>query len=173
MRITSPKLNTAHLSPNEKALVRCQTALEWKDRGDYSAAQEVMRPLWARVGERPVLDGLHASVSAEVLLCVGMLTRWIGSKNQVQESQGIARDLISESITFYESVGDLKKIAAARAELAYCYWREGAFDEARIMFTEALQRLTIEGNTRASALLGLAVVEWSDSRLDEALKNTN
>ena len=101
---------------------------------------------------------------------MGILTRWIGSQNQIQESQDIARDLISESITFYESAGDIKKVAAARAELAYCYWREGALDEARIMFNAALQKLTIEGNTRANALLGLAVVEWSDSRFGEALK---
>jgi hypothetical protein len=32
------------------------------------------------------------------------------------------------------------------------------------MFTEALEKLTIEGNTRANALLGLAVVEWSASQ---------
>jgi tetratricopeptide (TPR) repeat protein len=80
----------------------------------------------------------------------------------------MARDLICESITFYESAGDVKKIAAARAELAYCYWWEGALDEARIMFHEALQKLTVEGNTRATALLGLAVVEWSASRHNEA-----
>ncbi len=68
------------------------------------------------------------------------------------------------------SEGDAKKVAEARAELAFCYWREGAFDEARIMFGEALQKLTTEGNTRARALLGLAVVEWSDSRFGEASK---
>ena len=38
------------------------------------------------------------------------------------------------------------------------------------MFKEALQKLTTEGNKRANALLGLSVVEWSDSRTDEALE---
>jgi tetratricopeptide (TPR) repeat protein len=46
----------------------------------------------------------------------------------------------------------------------------GALDEARIMFNQALERLTIEGKTRADAMLGLAVVEWSASRNTEALK---
>jgi tetratricopeptide (TPR) repeat protein len=126
--------------------------------------------LWSHVGERPETGGLYPAVAAEVLLCAGILTRWIGSRNQIKESQFLARDLISESITFYESAGDVKRIAAARSELAYCYWREGALDEARIMFHEALQKLTTEGNTRANALLGLAVVEWSDSRFSEALR---
>ena len=38
------------------------------------------------------------------------------------------------------------------------------------MFNEALQKLTTEGNTRARALLRLAIVEWSDSRFREALR---
>src|SRR2546422_2854099 len=171
MKTTSPKLlHTTHLTGNERALLRCQTALELKDKGDYDGAQEVMRPLWRQVGERPQTTGLYPSVAAEVLLCVGILTGWIGSRNEIKEADETARDLISESITYYESIGDLKKVAAARAELAYCYWREGAFDEARIMFNWALKKLTVEGNTRANALLGLAVVEWSASRHGDALK---
>lgn len=170
MRITLQKLNTSHLSANEKALVRCQIALELKDRGDYKGAQEAMFPLWPRVGERPEVVGLHASVSAEVLLCVGILTRWIGSKNRVEGAQETAKDLLTESITAYELAGDVMKVAAARVELAYCYWREGSFDEARIMLKDALQKLTTEGNTRAAALHGLAVLEWSASRYAESFR---
>lgn len=170
MRTTSPKLDFSHLTANERALLRCQTALELKDKGDYDGAQEVMRPLWKRIGERPETKELHPSVAAEVLLCAGILTGWIGSRNEIKEADAAARDLITESITFFESSGDVKKVAAARAELGYCYWREGALDEARIMFTEALAKLTTEGNSRANALLGLSVVEWSDSRYKAALR---
>lgn len=169
MKIASPRLNTSHLTENEAALLRCQSALELKDKGDYQGAQEMMRPLWKAVGERPKLKVLHASVAAEVLLCVGVLTGWIGAKNEVQQAQEIAKNLITESIDFYESIGDVKKIAAARVEIAYCYWREGAFDEARVMLNEALQKLTAEGNTRARALLRLAIVNWSTSSYAEAL----
>lgn len=170
MRTASPKQDLSHLPANERALSRCQTALELKDRGKYDAAQEVMRPLWKRVGDQPDTKGLHPSVAAEVLFCVGVLTGWIGSRNEIKEADDAARDLLTESITFYESVGDLKKIAEVRSELALCYWRAGALDEARIMFKEALQKLTAEGNTRANALLGLSVVEWSAERYNDALK---
>jgi tetratricopeptide (TPR) repeat protein len=170
MKITSPKINTSHLTANDAALYRCQKALELRDKGDFDGAQEAMGPLWKGIGQRPDTSGLHPSVAAEVLLCAGILTGWIGSRNEIKEADGAARDLITESITFYESIGDLKKVAEARTELAYCYWREGSFDEARIMFTEALKKLTMEGKTRANALLGLSVVEWSSSRSTEALK---
>lgn len=170
MQITSPKINGSHLTPNEQAIFRCERALEFRDKGDFDGAQNAMRSLWQGVGSRPNLEGLHAPVAAEVLLCAGILTGWIGSRNQVKEADGYARDLITEGITLFESLGDLKKVAEARTELAYCYWREGSFNEARIMFSEALVRLTTEGKTRANALLGLAVVEWSSSRSEEALR---
>lgn len=170
MRTTLAKLESSHLTLNESARLRCEAALELKDKGEYDRAREVLRPFWQTFGERPNTDGLHPGMAAELLLHVGILTRWIGSKNQVKASSQIASDLISESITYWESEKDVKKVAAARAELAYCYWREGAFDEARIMFTEALKKLTAEGNTRANALLGLSVVEWSASRYNDSMK---
>ncbi len=170
MNITSPKPETSHLAPNEQALRNCQTALELRDKSDFQGARAVMHPLWERVGERPETKGLQVEVRAEVLLTVGILTSWIGSKEGIENAQELAKNLISESISLYEALGDLTKVAACRAEIAYCYFREGALDEARIMLTEALQQLSIQGNTRARALLKLITVEWSASRYDVALE---
>jgi tetratricopeptide (TPR) repeat protein len=128
-----------------------------------------MRRFWRGVGERPETKGLHASVAAEVLLCVGILTGWIGSRNQIKEAQETAKNLITESITYFESVGDVTKVAAARTEIAYCYWRDGELNEARIMLREALKKLATEGTTRARALLKLTTVECSAARYHEAL----
>ena len=170
MRTASSNLELSYLTPNERALFKCQSALELKDQGDYSGAQEVMRPLWKRLGEHPNTEGLHPPVAAEVLFCAGVLTSLIGSRDEVKEANEWARDLLTESITYYESLQDVIKIAAIRAELGYCYWRSGALDEARIVFTEALKKLTTEGNARANAVFGLSVVEWSASRFKESLK---
>jgi tetratricopeptide (TPR) repeat protein len=170
MKITLRKFDTSHLTANEEALRRCEMALELKDRGDYAGVQGVMHPLWDAMGERPNCTGLHASVAAEVLLTVGILTCWISTQCQLKKAQETAKNLITESLHFFESIGDLKKVAAARSELAYCYWCEGELNEARTMFEESLVKLTTEGNTRARALLGLAVVEWSASRYAIALK---
>lgn len=97
--------------------------------------------------------------------CLDLLDRQQESEKNAQEA---AKNLIRESITFYESLKDIKKIAAARAELAYCYWYEGELNEARVVFTEALQKLTTEGRTRARAVVGLAIVEWSAARYEDA-----
>jgi len=167
--VTLAKLDSSRLTLNESARLRCEAALELKDKGDYDGAREVMRPFWQHFGERPNTAGLHDSIAAELLLVVGTLTRWIGSKNQVKESSQIASDLITESIAYFESQSDAWKVAAARVELAMCYWREGALDNARVMFTEALKRLTAEGTTRANALIALAEVERASSRYSDAM----
>jgi tetratricopeptide (TPR) repeat protein len=165
-------LGTAQ-NANDEALLRCKTALEQKDRGDYTGAQETMRPLWRRVGERPVIDGLDPSVAAEVLLCVGILTSWIGSKNQIRNAQELAKNLITQSMTHFESSRDLTKVAVVQSEIAYCYWREGSLNEARSWLHEALNKLTFEGAARARALLKLTTVERTAGRFHEALQLLN
>lgn len=164
MKITSPKLDVTNLSPNEKALLCCQTAWDLKDRGDYDGAQRILTPLWPGLGKSPVTKGLHPSVAAEVMLCVGVLTRSIGSRREFNEVQELAKNLITSSITYYESIADIKKVASARVELACCYWWAGELEEARIIVTKALEKLTADGISRAKALLTSAVIEWSASR---------
>jgi tetratricopeptide (TPR) repeat protein len=170
MKITSPDPHIAHSTTNAEALLSCQTALEQKDKGDYRGAQDAMRRLWKALGERPNVEGLDASVKAEVFLCVGILTGWIGSKTQIIDAQETAKNLITESITYFESIGDLRNIALARTEIAYCYFRQGELNEARIILREALNKLTTEGLTRARALLKLAIVEEAASRYNDALR---
>jgi tetratricopeptide (TPR) repeat protein len=164
------KLDTSHLPAKALALSLCERALELKDRGEFDAAREVMRPLWKQLGQRPDTEGLNPTTTAEVLLCAGILTSWIGGQNQIKEADEWARDLLTESMRLFEAEEDTTKVAQARTEIAYCYRRAGALDEARIWFTDALQKLIVEGNARAYALLGLSVVEWSLTRYDEAFK---
>src|ERR671928_197157 len=48
----------------------------------------------------------------------------------------------------------------ARTELAYCYWRQGAFDEARDILREVLGRLTDStGEVKLVAVIRSAIVE--------------
>ena len=170
MKLASPQIDTFTSAPNAEALSRCEIALKLKEQANYKGALEIMRPLWRGVGERPDTERLVSSVAAEVLLCTGILTGWIGSLTRIKEAQEIARNLIPESISYYESQSDIKKVAEARTEIAYCYWREGKLSEARIMLLDALERLTTPGITRARALLKLAIVEQSADRYHDALK---
>jgi tetratricopeptide (TPR) repeat protein len=112
----------------------------------------------------------YPSVAAEVLFCAGVLTGWIGSRDEIKEADEAARDLLTESMRLYEALGDPRKVAEVKSELRLCYWRAGELDEARVMVTQALQKLTAPGNTRANALINLSVIEWSASRYNRTLK---
>jgi len=90
MRTTSPKLDTAHLTANEEAELRCRTALDLKDRGAYDAAREVMFPLWKGIGSRPNTKGLDEDVVPCVFLCAGILTGWLGGQSEIKNADDYA-----------------------------------------------------------------------------------
>src|SRR4029434_7116803 len=125
--------------------------------------RQVLGELWQGVGVRPRVDELRDElVVGEVLLRVGALSGWIGSSEQIQGAQERAKDLLSESMRIFERLGDTGRVADARTELAYCYWREGAFDEARVILTEVLRQLGSEDHERRAVVtLRLAIVESS------------
>lgn len=170
MKLTSPKLDTSHLSRDEEALSRCEIALQEKDKANAAGALEIMRPLWCEVGKRPDTKGLQPATAAEVFLCTGILTAWIGSRNQIKGAQEFARKLIPESISVYEERRDIRKIAEAQSEIAYCYWRDGKVNQARSLLLEALEGLPPAGLKRARVLLRLATVEQSAARYHDALR---
>lgn len=159
------------LDRERRALLRCRLAKELEDVGNYEAAREAMGELWPEVAGHPVLDDLSEATAAEVVLRVGVLTGWLGSTRQIEGAQGLAKNLISESITRFEALQDAGKVAEAQTELGYCYWREGTFDEARGVIGEALGRLTsIENEAKAVALLRSAIVERGAKRFNDAYR---
>lgn len=52
-------------------------------------------------------------------------------------------------------------------DLALCYWREGAYDEARVLLTNAFEGAT-DAVWRAKLLTRLVTVEFSAGRLTDA-----
>jgi CheY-like chemotaxis protein/tetratricopeptide (TPR) repeat protein len=167
-----PRIADPSLSQGERARLRCQFAKELEDVGNYEAAREAMGELWSRVGEHPTLDELDEATAAEVLLRAGVLTGWIGSVKQIEGAQETAKNLISESIARFEVLQGTAKIAEAQTEIAYCYWRQGSYNEARIWLRGALDRLPADTDNelRAVALLRLAIVERSGKRFHDALR---
>jgi transcriptional regulator with PAS, ATPase and Fis domain len=164
------RLDNPKLSRSERAELRCRLAKELEEAGNYEAARNALGELWQRLGERPKIEGLDQRTAAEVLLRAGSLTGWIGSAQQIEGAQETAKNLISESIAVFELLGDVETVAGAETDLAYCYWREGALEEARDILRDVLGRLTnTEGEVKAIALLRSAIVELSANQNNHAL----
>lgn len=156
---------------SEKAYLQCQLARHLEETGNYEAAREALADLWEGVGNYPVLEGLDQPIAAEVLLRAGVLTGWIGSCKQVEGSQENAKNLIGACLQVLEDLKDQEKIAEAEMEIAYCYWREGGFNESRDLLAEALRRLSSSSSpVRVIALLRAALLAKVSNKLSDALK---
>ena len=165
-QITSPAL-----TKDESALLRCQLAAKMAMSSQYEAAREALGELWQGVGVRPRLEGLSEKTQAEILLRAGAISGWLGSAGQIEGAQERAKNLISESARIFEDLGETEKIAEAHIDLAICYWREGALDEARITLQQVLIGLEhSQSEQKLRALLNSAVIEASSDRHYKALE---
>jgi tetratricopeptide (TPR) repeat protein len=168
--ITQSRIEQAPLDRDERARLHCAFAKELEEAGDFDAAQRAVSEWWGGVGVRPETGGLEPLAAGEVLLRAGVLSGWVGSSRQINNAQETAKDLISESAAIFQRLGADEKLAEAQIELAYCYWREGASDEARVILREVLKQLDADDSwLKAVALLRSAIVEASATRFNDAL----
>ena len=169
--VSSATQNDTTFSLSLRAQSVCARAKELEEAGEFEDARGAISEFWQRIGDRPQVEGLDEIARAEVLLRAGALSGWIGSARQISGAQEIAKDLISESAGAFEKLGLVERVAEARIDLAICYWREGAFDEARITLDDALLRLgDLDSEQRLRAFLNKAIVENVSNRYREALR---
>ncbi|PYS67083.1 MAG: hypothetical protein DMF69_24160 [Acidobacteria bacterium] len=155
----------------ENVIPLCELAKGFEEAGEFEQAAETLKPFWKNLGERPSTDGLATEAKAELLLRSGALTGWLGSGKQLSGAQELAKDLISESATLFTGLGLNEKVAEARVDLAICYWREGALDEARVTLRHVLDSLGDQKSEQwLRAVLNIAIVEKVATREIEALK---
>jgi tetratricopeptide (TPR) repeat protein len=168
---TSIIVNPAPGVVADDALPLCELARQLEEAGEFEQAKNVLEPFWKGPGNRPSISGLTDPVKAELLLRTGTLTGWMGSARQVAGAQEAAKDLISESSAIFERLGLTDKVAEASVDLAICYWREGALDEARITLRHVLEIIgESQTEQRLRALLNIAIVEKAATRDSEALR---
>ena len=158
------------LGVDRRAELACELAKELENKGEYEQARTVLSNYWPHLGDRPNLNGLEQTTSAEILLRAGVLTSALGSTNQIANAQESAKDLISESLRIFEAQRYKKKIAEAQTELALCYWRTGEQNEARDLLKEALSHLTTQSELKAKAVVRLAIVERVVNNYGKALR---
>src|ERR1700752_3519896 len=146
----------------------CEEAYKLERSGDYEGARSALGKLWTRIGERPRLAEFPSDTQAEVLWRVGSLSGWIGSANQIAGAQEFARDLLTESINLFETLGQQDKRAEAMGDLALCYWRLGRHDDGRALFRQAIEAAQTP-QTKLRTLTNASTVEISSGRYEEAL----
>jgi tetratricopeptide (TPR) repeat protein len=164
------ELDNPLLSAQERVLLRCSVAAELTQKGQYEAAREALGELWPGIGGRPDVQKLPPDVAAEVLLRCGALTGLLGGARGVEGAQERAKDLLSEAVRKFQSQGKRLKTAEAQCELGACYWRLGAYDEARLVLGEALKGLTdADVELKARIHIRRSIVEQCENKFYDAL----
>ena len=169
---TTSKQKGTHQRADVQARERCEKSRKLERAGDYEGARSALGRLWTRIGERPRLAELSVDRRAELLWRVGSLSGWLGSANQIPGAQEFARDLLTESITLFESLGEQDKRAEAMGDLALCYWRLGAQDNGRALFRQAVDAAQ-KPETKLRTLTNSSTVEISSGRYEDALALLN
>lgn len=159
------ELENPSLSRDDRVRIRCRVAAELIHVGQYEQAREALGELWQGIGNRPRIEKLSPVAGAEVLLQCGALTGWLGTIKPVP-AQEDAKDLISEALGIFQSNRLPEKVSEARYELGICYWREGAYEEARIVLSEGLEGA--QNELRAKILICQTIVENCAGRYRDA-----
>lgn len=163
------KNQSSDLTLTERVDFSCRLAKQLEKAGEYEAAYEALSEFWPDRSEPPKLNDLDEALKAAVLLRVGALAGWLGSTHQDEGSQETAKDLITRAIDIYEECGDSVNLAQARGELGLCYWREGAYDEARIQLSSAIEGVgDADDEIKAVLMVRAGMVEIVAYRLVDA-----
>jgi len=168
-----PHVEHRTATPSEQVMECCRTANKRLEVGDYDAGCAALHPWWT-IGEWPKQVGLSQLVAAELLLTAGTLCGWVASTRHVDGGQISAERLLSGAVVMFDHLGETARSGESRAELGYCYYRQGLFDLARQSLHSALNDLADgEPELKGIALVRLATVERHASRLHDALKFLN
>jgi two-component system phosphate regulon response regulator PhoB len=159
------------LSVDEQARRCCALSKRLERIGEYDRAYEALIEFWPDRTKPPRVERLTDSLKAEVFLRAGALAGSLGRADQIEGSIAIAKDLLTKSIEIFEKLEQVNMVAEARGDLALCYWREGAYDEARINLKEALDRVEQEQpELKAVLLIRAGIVEVDSSQFNAAFR---
>lgn len=134
----------------------CSKTSELIYAGQYETARDELGELWAGIGQRPTVDA-PPQIRAEILLQCGTLSGWLGSATQV-DAQEKAKDLLTEALHIFQTLNLQTKVSEAQYELGMCYFRKGAYDEARIVLDEAMKGLE-DTELQAKILIRRTIIE--------------
>lgn len=170
---STQQIEYAPLTLSEHVQACCTIAREKLELGDYDAGCAALQPWWT-VGEWPKQVGLSQLAAAELLLTAGTLSGWVASTRHVDGGQNCAERLVSGAVALFDNLGETAKSGEGRAELGYCYYRQGLFDLARTTLRSSLNDLgDQEFELKGSVLIRLATVECHASRLHDAVSLLN
>jgi tetratricopeptide (TPR) repeat protein len=144
---------------------RCTKASVLIYAGQYEEAKSVLGDLFSGIGERPDINRHPPEVGAEILLQCAVLSGFLGDA-QGADVHDRVKDLLTEAVDMFRAQNLESKVSEGNYELGICYYRKGAYDEARIMFDEAKHSATSE--IQGKIVIGNTIVEFLTGHCERA-----
>jgi tetratricopeptide (TPR) repeat protein len=113
---------------------------------------------------------LKPPTAAAVLLQCGTLSGWLGGAQHIAGAQEKAKDLLFEALRMFKAQNNHVKASEAKYELGKCYFRLGAYDDARMFLEQAIKGLEEkDSDLKAKIYIRQAVFEIWTGRYHDAL----
>lgn len=154
----------------KRAELACDASRQLERAGNFQGASDALVDFWPDRTIPPKVKGLNLVNQANLLLRAGNVAGGLESADQMSGSQEMSKNLLTKSIEIFQKLEQHEKVAEARVDLALCYWREGEFDEARVLLKRVLDDIAdTQVELRARALVCRAMVEKTAGRYIDAL----
>jgi tetratricopeptide (TPR) repeat protein len=124
-------LQPSLLAPKLVKLERC---------GRYEDALELISADWDARDALPDVAALEPVEAAHLQLRYGALIGFHGHSRNVSGSQGRSKDLLTNALELFSSLGDTERAAECENFIALAYWRTGEYPEADVWADQALSR---------------------------------
>ncbi len=123
-------MNILHTISAKKPSAIAASLLRLERRGLYNEALVEVEHMWKDISVSPDVAGLAQGEAAELLLRCGSLIGFHGLNEQIENSQLIAKDLLTDAHRRFSEMGEVEKVAECENQLAIVYTRTGEFNEA-------------------------------------------
>jgi signal transduction histidine kinase len=147
----------------------CRLVKDLEDEGDIPGAWTLLtNEITDLDSYRHPVKGVTELIRAEVLLCLGSLKGKLANNadSLIQEE---AKNLLTQAITIFENYAETKKEAQGQSELANCYFNEGYTNEALIIYSDVLKKLSgHEGDLKLLTYIRKADAERASSLVNLA-----
>ena len=162
---------TLHTARTKKPAVLAKSLFRLERSGRYAEALAEVEHLWKDIQAVPDVEGFEPREAAEILLRCGSLIGFHGDNGQIQNSQIISKDLLTDARMRFSELGDVEKIAECETNLALAYSRTGEFNEAEACLAASFEHDIPElSDTRLHSRVVASLINFACKKYSENLK---
>jgi hypothetical protein len=140
-------------------------------KGEYLIALESIREFWTDFNKTPDYLELEKTELAELFLRTGALIGFVGSLQQIPNSQEQSKNLLTNAREIYHSLFNFEKTAECENYLALAYWRMSAYSDAESWaYNSFSYNISEKSFTRLHTYIIQSLIQLSQKKYEDVIK---